>query len=29
MACETFLKICHKCKRKFVVIQVCVGAAVC
>jgi exportin-1 len=22
MACETFLKICHKCKRKFVVIQV-------
>ena len=21
MACETFLKICHKCKRKFVVIQ--------
>ena len=23
MACETFLKICHKCKRKFVVIQVC------
>jgi hypothetical protein len=22
MACETFLKICHKCKRKFVVMQV-------
>ena len=21
MACETFLKICHKCKRKFVVQQ--------
>jgi hypothetical protein len=25
MACETFLKICHKCKRKFVVIQVLCG----
>ena len=23
MACETFLKITHKCKRKFVVLQVC------
>ncbi len=23
MACETFLKICHKCKRKFVQVQVC------
>lgn len=23
MACETFLKICNKCKRKFVVLQVC------
>ncbi|KAK9807779.1 hypothetical protein WJX72_008954 [[Myrmecia] bisecta] len=22
MACETFLKICHKCKRKFVILQV-------
>ncbi|BDA47056.1 Exportin-1 [Coccomyxa sp. Obi] len=22
MACETFLKICHKCKRKFVIMQV-------
>ena len=22
MACETFLKICHKCKRKFVIQQV-------
>ena len=22
MACETFLKICHKCKRKFVQVQV-------
>jgi exportin-1 len=22
MACDTFLKICNKCKRKFVVIQV-------
>jgi hypothetical protein len=22
MACDTFLKICHKCKRKFVVLQV-------
>jgi len=21
MACETFLKICHKCKRKFVILQ--------
>ena len=21
MACETFLKICHKCKRKFVLMQ--------
>ncbi len=21
MACETFLKICHKCKRKFVIMQ--------
>ena len=21
MACETFLKICHKCKRKFVITQ--------
>ncbi len=23
MACETFLKICHKCKRKFVIMQAC------
>lgn len=22
MACETFLKICHKCKRQFVILQV-------
>ena len=21
MACETFLKICHKCKRKFIILQ--------
>ncbi len=25
MACETFLKICHKCKRKFVQVQVCMS----
>ena len=23
MACETFLKICHKCKRKFIILQAC------
>lgn len=22
MACETFLKICHKCKRQFILLQV-------
>ena len=25
MACETFLKICHKCKRKFVILQASYG----
>ena len=25
MACETFLKICHKCRRKFVQVQVSFG----
>ena len=25
MACEIFLKICHKCKRKFVQVQVCMS----
>lgn len=25
MACETFLKICHKCRRKFVQVQVSIG----
>jgi hypothetical protein len=28
MACETFLKICSKCKRKFVILQVCACSAV-
>ena len=28
MACETFLKICHKCRRKFVHVQVSVAICV-
>ena len=27
MACETFLKICHKCKRRFVIMQACPAAS--
>ena len=29
MACETFLKICHKCKRKFVILQASCRAHAC
>ena len=29
MACETFLKICGKCKRKFVTLQVSAGSLLC